>query len=153
MGLVTLTMPIWGSFVIPRLILDMASLYKISVRNLLTSRCLCLFLVYLPYYGRPMEYGRPLYFCPVVSFFFFFFFFFIPRLISAAADWMSTILLHMVWPYCEFRMLVWNVLHAARWKCRTPKKRQKIRHLGTITQLCPAISSQLRRLSRIEKTC
>jgi len=25
-------------------------------------------------------------------------FFFIPRLISAAADWMSTILLHMVWP-------------------------------------------------------
>jgi len=25
--------------------------------------------------------------------------FFIPRLISAAADWMSTILPHMVWPY------------------------------------------------------
>ena len=25
-------------------------------------------------------------------------FFFIPRLISAVADWMSTILLHMVWP-------------------------------------------------------
>jgi len=24
---------------------------------------------------------------------------FFPRLISAAADWMSTILLHMVWPY------------------------------------------------------
>jgi len=24
--------------------------------------------------------------------------FFIPRLISAAADWMSTILPHMVWP-------------------------------------------------------
>ena len=31
-------------------------------------------------------------------------FFFIPRLISAAVGWMSTILLHMVWPYCEFRM-------------------------------------------------
>ena len=30
--------------------------------------------------------------------------FFVPRLISAAADWMSTILPHMVWPYCEFRM-------------------------------------------------
>ena len=44
-------------------------------------------------YGRPMEYDRPLCFCPVVSFFFFF-----PRLISAAADCMSTILLHMVWP-------------------------------------------------------
>jgi len=26
------------------------------------------------------------------------FFFFIPRLISAAVDWMSTILLHMAWP-------------------------------------------------------
>ena len=39
----------------------------------------------------------PLYFCHVVSFFFFFYLFF-PRLISAAIDWMSTILLHMVWP-------------------------------------------------------
>jgi len=26
---------------------------------------------------------------------------FFPRLISAAADWMSTILPHMVWPYCD----------------------------------------------------
>ena len=31
-------------------------------------------------YGRPMEQGRPLYFCPVVTIFFF------PRLISAARD-------------------------------------------------------------------
>jgi len=44
----------------------------------------------------------------------FFYLFFIPRLISAVADWMSTIFLHMVWPWCEFRMQVWNVLHAAR---------------------------------------
>jgi len=28
---------------------------------------------------------------------------FLPRLISSVADWMSTILLHMVWP-CEFRI-------------------------------------------------
>jgi len=34
---------------------------------------------------------------------------------------MSTILPHMVWPWCEFRMQVWNVLHAARWKYRTQK--------------------------------
>ena len=74
--------------------------------------------------------GGPLYFCPVVSIFYLLFFF-IPRLISAAADWMSTILLHMVWPLCEFRMQIWNVLHAARWKCRTPKS-PKNRHLGTI---------------------
>jgi len=44
-----------------------------------------------------------------------------PRLISAVADWMSAILPHMVWPYCIFKMQVWNVLHAARWKCRTQK--------------------------------
>jgi len=29
-----------------------------------------------------------------------------PRLISAVGDWMSTILPHMVWPLCEFRMHV-----------------------------------------------
>jgi len=46
----------------------------------------------------PVEYGRPLYFCPVVSIFFFLSIFF-PRLISAAVDWMSTILPHDMWPY------------------------------------------------------
>ena len=44
-----------------------------------------------------------------------------PRLLSAVADWMSTILRHMVWPWWEFRMQAWNVLHAARWKYRTQK--------------------------------
>jgi len=34
---------------------------------------------------------------------------------------MSTILPQMMWPWCEFRMQVWNVLHAARWKYRTQK--------------------------------
>ena len=43
---------------------------------------------------------------------------FFPRLFSAIADWMSTILPHMVWTYCEFRMYVWNLLHASRWKYR-----------------------------------
>ena len=38
-----------------------------------------------------------LYFCPEVSSSIFFLFFF-PRLISAVTDWISTILLHMVWP-------------------------------------------------------
>jgi len=54
------------------------------------------------------------------------FFFFFPRLISAAVgDWMSTILPRMAWPYCEFRMHVWNLLHAARWKYRTQNWRRK----------------------------
>ena len=49
----------------------------------------------------PYVIGGPLYFCPVVSFFYLLSSsssFFIPRLISAAVDWMSTILLHMAWP-------------------------------------------------------
>jgi len=45
-------------------------------------------------------------------------FFFFPRLISAVADWMYTILPHIVWPLCKFKMHFWNVLHAARWKYR-----------------------------------
>jgi len=44
-------------------------------------------------------------------------------------------------------MHVRNVLHAARWKCRT----QKNHHLGTIAQLCRATSSQLRHVSTIGK--
>ena len=48
-------------------------------------------------YGRPMESGDHIYFHAVVCSFFLFLLFF-PRLISAAADWMSAILPHMVWP-------------------------------------------------------
>jgi len=38
---------------------------------------------------------------------------------------MFTILPHIVWLQCEFRMQVWNVLHAARWKYRTQKIAKK----------------------------
>jgi len=48
-------------------------------------------------YGHPMEQGRPLFFCPVISIFFYLSTFF-PRLISAVGDWMSTIPPHIVWP-------------------------------------------------------
>jgi len=77
-----------------------------------------------------------------LSFFFFFFFLFFPCLISVVGDWMSTILLHMVWPYSKFRMHVLNELAGNA----GPKKSPQIRHLGTIAQLCPAISSQLRHI-------
>jgi len=73
-----------------------------------------------------------------------------PRLISAVAEWMSTTLLHMVWPYCEFRMQVWNAVHTAWWKYRTQKWRKK-RHLGTIAQVCRAQFSHLRHVSTIGK--
>jgi len=55
-----------------------------------------LWLYVLTNYGRPMEYGRPLYLCPVVSFIFYLTSFF-PRLLSAVTDWISAILPHMVW--------------------------------------------------------
>jgi len=48
------------------------------------------------------------------------------------------------------RMQVWNVRHAARLKCRTQKV-AKNRHVGTIAQLCRAISSQPRHVSTIGK--
>jgi len=82
--------------------------------------------------------------------FFFFLLFFFPRLISTIAGCMSTILTHMVWPYCEFRMQVWNVLHVAHWNCRTQNE-AKIRHLGTIAQLCWALYSQLKHVSTVGK--
>ena len=47
-------------------------------------------------------------------------------------------------------MQVWNVLRAARW-LQDPKKSPKSRHLGTIAQLCRAMSSQLRHASTIGK--
>jgi len=62
--------------------------------------------------------------------------------------WMSTILPHIMWPQCEFRMHAWNVVRAARWKCRT-QKWHKNRNLDTIAQLRRAISSQLRHVSTI----
>jgi len=66
---------------------------------------------------------------------------------------MSAILPHMVWPLCEVKMQVWNMRQAARWKHRTQKV-AKNRHLGTIAQLCRAISWQLRHISTIgKKTC
>jgi len=100
----------------------------------------------LSIYGRPMEQGRPLHFCPVVSFFLLFF----PHLISAVGDWMSTILLHMVWPSMNLERrsemcCAWLAGNAG------PKKSSKIFHLGTIAQLCQAISSQLRHVSTIRK--
>jgi len=83
---------------------------------------------------------RALYYCPV-SFF--------PRLISAVVDWMSTILLHMVWPQCEFRCRSEFLKCPARGSLEMQDP--KISHLSTIAQLCRAISSQLRHISTLAK--
>ena len=76
--------------------------------------------------------------------------FFIPCQISEIAQWMSTILLHMVWPECEFRMQVWNVLHAARYKYRTQKWCKKSPSAHHHTTLSGHIF-QLRHVSTIGK--
>jgi len=72
-----------------------------SSQQLLSSclfmpRLICIRFVRFSFLWPPYGIGQALYFCPVVSFFLSSIFF--PRLISAAADWMSTILLHMEWP-------------------------------------------------------
>jgi len=59
--------------------------------------CNCTVSVYEFFLWPPYVIGGPLYFCPVISIYLSFYLFF-PRLISAAVDWMSAILLHMVWP-------------------------------------------------------
>ena len=56
-----------------------------------------------------------------------------PRLITAVGDWMSTILPHIVWPYCKFTMHVWNVLHEARWKIQDAKKSPLWHHCTTFS--------------------
>jgi len=98
-------------------------------------------------YGRPLEYGRPLCFWPVVSSSFFLSIFF-PRLISAVADWMSAILLHM-----ESANLRCTSETCCTWLAGNagPKTVTKNCHRGTIAQLCWAISSQLRHISTIGK--
>jgi len=77
-------------------------------------------------------------------------FFFIPHLISAVAYWMSTILLHMVWPCTNLECR--SEMCCTRLAGNTGRKNDaKNRHLGTIAQLSWAISSQLRHLSAIGK--
>ena len=70
------------------------------------------------------------------------FYLFCPRLISAATDWMSIILLHMACSTANLECRSENVLLTARCNYRTQKVAQN-RHLGTIAQLRRAISSQL----------
>jgi len=50
-----------------------------------------------------------------------FFFLSLPNLSRRRLDVYHTSTHAMVWPYCEFRMHVWNVLHATHWKYRTQK--------------------------------
>jgi len=103
------------------------------------------------HYGRPVEKGRPLYFHPVVfSFFLFLSSFFFPCLISAVADW----ILPYFHTWCGLSA---NLGYRSETCCTRlaentgRKKVSKNRHMGTIAQICRAISSQLRHVSTIGK--
>jgi len=108
------------------------------------------------YYRRPMAQGRPLYFHPVVSILFylsiFLFFFFV-----AWSQQPQTGCLPYFNTWCgpsanlECRSETCCARHAEN---AGPKTSPKISHLGTIAQLCWAISSQVRHVSTIrKKTC
>ena len=75
--------------------------------------------------------------------------FFIPRLISAAADWMSRYF--HTWCGLSANLECRSEMCCTRLAANAgPKKVAKNRHLqGTIAQLCRAISSQLRDISTI----
>jgi len=91
---------------------------------------------------------RTLYFCPMVTSFFLSFF---PRLISAAADWMCPYFDTWCGPSANFECR--SEMCCVRLAGNTgPTKLPKSRRLGTIAQLCRAISSQLRHVSTVGKT-
>ena len=80
-------------------------------------------------------------------------FFFFPRLISAFADWTSTILPHMVCGLSASLQCM-SEMCCTQLAGNTERKNDaKHRHLRTIGQLCRAVSSQLRRISTISKAC
>jgi len=82
--------------------------------------------------------------------FFFLLLSFFPRLISAASDWISTYF--RTWCGLSANLECRSEVCCARLAANTGRKKSpKSRHLGTIPQLCRAISSQLRHVSTIGK--
>ena len=106
------------------------------------------------FYGHPMEQGRPLYFHPAVSSIFLLSFF--PLLISAVADWNLDVYHTSTHGVADCGPSVNLECRSEMWCARLagnagPKKLPKNRLLGTIAQLCRAISSQGRHVSTIAK--
>jgi len=82
----------------------------------------------------------------------FFLSFIFPRLISVVADWMSTILPHTTGCGLSKNLECRSEMCCTRLTENTGhKKSPNICHLGTIAQLCCAVSSQLRHVSTIGK--
>jgi len=98
-----------------------------------------------------MEWGRPLYFYAVVCSSFFFFFFSSPNLSRRRLDVCHTSHFH-TWCGLSVNLECMSETSCTRLAENTGRKNDaKNRHLGTIAQLCRAISSQLRHISTIGK--
>jgi len=79
---------------------------------------------------------------------------FFPRLISAVAEWMSAILAHMDRCGLSANLRCKSETCCMRLAENTGRKKVvKNRYLGTIAQICRAISSQLRHVSTDGKKC
>jgi len=122
---------------------------QFSLAYLLILRSVSSLLAF--YYGRLVEQSRPLYFCPVVSLFVLLSSFSSPNLSGRRLD-----VYHR--PTSTHAVTLVRILNAGL-KCaacgwlvmQNAKKSPKIRRLGTIAQLCRAISSQLRHALTIGK--
>jgi len=80
-------------------------------------------------------------------FFSFFFLSFFPGLFSAVAHWMTCLLYFHAWCGLSANLRCRSVTCCTRLTENTGRKKSpKIRHLGTIAQLCQAIPSQLKHL-------
>ena len=88
---------------------------------------------------------RPLHFCPVISIFFFLLLSSSPNLSGRRLNVYHTST-HGVNLECRSEMCCTRLAGNAG-----PKKSPKMRHVGTIVQLCRTISSQLRHVSTIGK--
>jgi len=110
---------------------------RVTLRNitwiLLSFFNLFLGLVPFPYYGRPMEEGKPLYFRPVVFLSSLFFFF--SCLFSAVADWMSTIYFH-TWCGLSANVECRSEMCCMRLAENTPRKNSPSGHYRTALSGC-----------------
>jgi len=124
-------------------------MYRCAVKKLyLLTHSLILASLWSPY-----VIGQTIIFLPCdfnLFCFVFFLLFFFARLISAVANWMSTIL--HTWCGLSANLECRSETCCTRLAENTGcKKVDKNRHLGTIPQLCRAISSQIRHVSTIGK--
>ena len=93
----------------------------------------------------PYGIGRPLYLCPVISIFFFFFF-----LAKPQQSEIRCLLYFHTWCGLSANLECMSEMCCTRLAKNTGCK---YRHFGTIAQVCQAVSSQLRHVSKIEKNC